>query len=105
MGHSRAARFKLIIESLGEVALKDQQISDDEFNILKQVSFDLIQYDKAMKKAMEDGIITTQEQLQLNNLKAQIEKNVITVANEDHKISDDEAQIIKKLSEVLRLYF
>lgn len=105
MNDDKGLQLKRIIESLGEIANKDNHISDEEFNILKQVSFDLIKYDKAMKNALEDGVITTHEQLQLNNLKAQIEKNVIQVADSDHRITLDEAAMIKKLSEVMRKYF
>ncbi|OLS29244.1 MAG: hypothetical protein HeimC2_00910 [Candidatus Heimdallarchaeota archaeon LC_2] len=105
MSDDKGPQLKKIIESLGEIANRDNHISDEEFDILKQVSFDIIKYDKALKNALEDGIITTHEQLQLSNLKAQIEKNVISVADKDHKITDDEAAMIKKLSEVMKSYF
>ncbi|MFV2014753.1 MAG: hypothetical protein ACC656_04955 [Candidatus Heimdallarchaeota archaeon] len=105
MTEEKANQFKQLVQTLGEVALRDGHISDEEFEILKQVSFDLIKYDKALTKALEDGVITTHEQLQLNNLQAQIEKNVVSVADSDHKISEDEAMLIKKLAEILKQYF
>lgn len=105
MNDDKGPRLKKIIESLGEIANRDNHISDEEFEILKQVSSDIIKYDKAMKNALEDGIITTHEQLQLNNLQAQIEKNVVSVAEADHKITEDEALLIKKLVEIMKQYF
>lgn len=105
MVEEKEKKFKKLVHDLGEVALRDEYISDEEFKILKQVSFDLIKYDKALKNALEDGIITTHEQLQLNNLQAQIEKNVVSVAGMDHKISEDEANLIKKLAEIMKHYF
>ena len=105
MVEDKANRFKQLVQTLGEVALRDEYISDEEFDILKQVSFDLIKYDKALTKALEDGVITTHEQLQLNNLQAQIEKNVVSVANADQQISEDEAMLIKKLAEIIKQYF
>ncbi|MCE7735932.1 MAG: hypothetical protein GPJ54_13710 [Candidatus Heimdallarchaeota archaeon] len=105
MTDEKEKKFKQLVQDLGEVASRDEYISDEEFSILKQVSFDLIKYDKALKNALEDGVITTHEQLQLNNLQAQIEKNVVSVADADHKISEDEAMLIKKLAEIMKQYF
>lgn len=104
MVEEKTNNLKLVMEALGEEALKNNHLTHEELLILKQVSFDLSQYERALKNALEDGIITEDENSQLNYLKDQIEKNVLTVANIDKVIDAEEEGLISRLCEVLAKY-
>ncbi|MCE7735931.1 MAG: hypothetical protein GPJ54_13705 [Candidatus Heimdallarchaeota archaeon] len=104
MAEEKTNNLKLVMEALGEEAMKNDHLTYEELQILKQVSFDLSQYERALKNALEDGIITENENTKLSYLKDQIEKNVLTVANIDSVVDAEEEGLISRLCEVLVKY-
>lgn len=104
MAEEKKYNLKKVMEALGEEALKNDNLTYEELQILKQVSFDLSEYERALKTALGDGIITEKENSQLTNLKNQIEKNVLTVANVDRVVDAEEQGLISRLCEVLDKY-
>jgi tellurite resistance protein len=49
-------------------------------------------------QALEDGIITTQEEEQLEKIKESIVKRAYIIARKDNKISPDEKNLISKIA-------
>ncbi|MHA2031023.1 MAG: hypothetical protein ACW99A_08700 [Candidatus Kariarchaeaceae archaeon] len=104
MPEETKSKIKKVIEVLGDEALKNKNLTYEELQILKQVSYDLKEYESALEKALEDGVITENENQRLNYLKDQINKNALTVANADRVIDEEEQGLISKLCEVLDNY-
>ena len=93
------------LNAMAEVAKENGIISYQEFEILKQVRYDVNDYQNALKKALDDGIITSDENEILTKMKDDILKNVITVANFDKIVDDEEKGMIKKITEIINVYF
>lgn len=93
------------LNAMAEVAKENGIISYQEFEILKQVRYDVNDYQNALKKALDDGIITSDENQILTKMKDDILKNVITVANFDKIVDDEEKGMIKKITEIINVYF
>ncbi|MHA2097335.1 MAG: hypothetical protein ACW99A_01505 [Candidatus Kariarchaeaceae archaeon] len=93
------------LSAMAEVAKENGIITYQEFDILKQVRYDVNEYQNALKRALEDGIITLEENQLLTKMKDDILQNVITVANFDRVIDDEEKALIKKITEIVNIYF
>ncbi len=93
------------LSAMAEVAKENGVITYEEFEILKQVRYDVSEYQNALKRAFDDGIITFEENQILTKMKEDILKNVITVANFDKVVDDEEQGLIKKITEIVNTYF
>lgn len=93
------------LNAMAEVAKENGVITYQEFEILKQVRYDVNDYQNALKRALEDGIITSEEKQLLTKMKDDILQNVITVANFDKVVDDEEKGLIKKITEIINVYF
>ena len=96
-GHTLAQYLKAV----AKVAKSDGKVTEDEYNILKQLSFDVAQYTMTLEDAEKDGIIDQQERSKLEDLKSKLLENATEIANQDGVISDDEAALLDKLAEIL----
>lgn len=93
------------LSAMAEVAKENGVITYEEFEILKQVRYDVSEYQNALKQALDDGIITSNENRLLTKMKDDILQNVITVANFDKNVDDEEKGLIKKITEIINTYF
>ena len=93
------------LNAMAEVAKENGVITYEEFEILKQVRYDVSDYQDALKRALADGIITSDENQVLTKMKDRILQNVITVANFDKVVDDEEKGLIKKITEIVNIYF
>jgi hypothetical protein len=93
------------IKELLKVAKENGVITVHEFKMLKRVRYDVREYQDALKKALDDNVITPEENKELTKLKDDILNNVVTVANMDKIVDDEETDIIQKLTEIVNEYF
>lgn len=84
------------------IASRDNVISDEEGELIMRVKHDLATYLTAVEKAEEDGIISSDESLKLNELLKTIVLKAEIIAAKDYHISKDEKLIISKLIEILK---
>ena len=96
-GHTLAEYLKAVVKE----AKKDGTITPDEYDILKQLSFDVAEYTMALEDAQKDGIIDGTEKEQLLALKTKLLDNAREVANADGVVTADELALLEKLAEVL----
>ena len=92
------------LKELCKIIKEDGYLTSDELDLLTQVRWDVGAYEDALQTALEDAIITKEESEQLDTLKQQILASVYKVANWDGVLSDDEKNIIKKLTEIVTEY-
>lgn len=104
MSEKPIGKFKLVMDALGQQAFENNNLTEEELIILKQVAFDLSEYEYALKKALDDGIITEAENKILENLKNQIHSNALKVANVDKMVDSEEEGMLNRLCEVLDKY-
>jgi len=97
-GHTLAEYLKAVVKE----AKKDGKVTQDEYNILQQLSIDVAEYTIALENAEEDGKIDLEEKKELLNLKDKLLENAKAVANQDEIITDEEAALLKKLAEILK---
>ena len=90
-----------MMKKVAEIAKKDGKITDEEYELLEGISFDVAEYMIALEKSMEDGVIDEQEAVLMQQLKNKIINNAKKVASQDGHIDEDEAQILKELIYIL----
>lgn len=96
-GHTLAEYLKAVVRE----AKKDGKVTQDEYNILQQLSLDVAEYTIALENAEEDGKIDPEEKKELLDLKDKLLQNAKAVANQDDIVTDEEAALLKKLAEIL----
>ena len=79
-------------------ASKDGVISEDEKALIDVVTVDLATYYKALELALEDNIITKEEETQLDAIKENLIKKMHTITTADDKVTADERALIEKLA-------
>ncbi len=77
-----------------EVAANDGIISQDEETLLKEINYSLDLFSKHLDNALSDGVITDDEREELLKLKEVLVNNALSIASDDHIISDDEMQLL-----------
>ena len=102
MSKGKEHKFEETILRLFEKAAEDGLISDEEGAIIMSIKVDLDEYVKAVKIAEEDGKITIEEALELEELKNKIVVKAGIIAAKDYTIREDEKKLIKKLIEILK---
>lgn len=93
------------LREMAKVAKDNGLITYEEFDIMKQVRYDVNEYQNALIRALDDGIITSKENQLLTKLKDDILQNVITVANFDKNVDIEEKELIKKITKIVKTYF
>jgi hypothetical protein len=88
-----------------EIARKDGVISDQEVEIMKQLNLDIPKYVQMLKEARKDGVIDLQEEMKLEEFKHQIIQKASNIAINDYTLSEDEKEILLKLTEIINNYF
>lgn len=92
------------LQEMAKVAKENGTITYQEFEIMKQVRYDVSEYQNALTRALDDGIITSEENQMLAKMKDDILQNVITVANFDKVVDDEEEGLIKKITQIVNEY-
>lgn len=88
---------------LCETALKDDKITMDEFLLIKKFTQDIDDYVNALEEALEDNIITEEEEKYLMDLRAKMMQAAIETANEDRVISPDEFELLHVINDFISL--
>lgn len=101
MGYENNIKFEDTIIKLFEKASDDGYVSDEEGEMIMKIKCDLKTYISAVKSAEEDGIITHDEALLLDDLKNKIIANAAAIAAKDFDMNRDELNLIRKLFEIL----
>ncbi|MHA2504143.1 MAG: hypothetical protein ACXAE3_14890 [Candidatus Kariarchaeaceae archaeon] len=96
--------IKQVFDAIADEAKKNGRISYEELEILKQVKYDLFKYEASLKRALDDGVITPEENERLQFLKQQVETNAVTVANFDGLVDREEQEMLSVLAKVLDKY-
>jgi sporulation protein YlmC with PRC-barrel domain len=87
-----------LVRDLMTEAGKDGKITMEEQKLIDTVTVEIEVYYEALDRALEDGIITANEQEKLEEIKEQIIRRSYIVAQEDNQISKNEQNLIKKLA-------
>lgn len=98
MEESAKQNLSNLVRDLMVEAGKDGKITTEEQKLIDTVTVEREVYYQALDKALEDEIITIKEQEKLEDIKELIINRSYVVANEDHIISLDEQNLIKKLA-------
>ncbi len=94
--------FSDIISKMTEIALADGRITEEEQELLASAQVNLLMYDEALAKALEDGIIDQNELELLEGFKEQIIQDAILVSEISEGISEDELKILDALIHLVR---
>ena len=87
-----------LVRDLMVEANKDGIITDEERKLIDTVSVDLETYFDTLDHALEDNIITSEEEEKLEEIKENILKRTYVVARKDQIISEDEQKLMAKLA-------
>jgi hypothetical protein len=90
-------RLQEIIKSITSAARADGKITDEEAELLESVQINVLIYDQALEDALDDGIISDEENDTLNGLKHQILNDAYDIANISEGVSEDEIKILQVL--------
>lgn len=93
--------MKKVWEILKSAALADNIITEEEANVLDQITENLLEYALVLDKAWEDGIITEEEKEFLKAARDQIWENAYEEVIKDREISMDEHRILEALLKVV----
>ncbi len=96
------ATFRDILAELYKVAQEDGKLSQDEYEIIKQVEVDLELFNRALAAAEEDRMLEPEEIGTLMDLRDRILERAEIVARADGSISDDEIRLLGTLAQVLK---
>jgi tellurite resistance protein len=102
MTENESESFNVIIQELTKLASQDGIITDDEKEILSQIKFDMDYYELMLADALEDGIITDHEKEKLHDIASSMLERAKIVAGIDGVITDDEKNLIQKLTEIIK---
>lgn len=90
-----------LMKKIAEKAKSDGVITDDEYNILEKVSFDVNEYMQFLDKANEDNYIDDAEEAKLIKLKKKIVYDAMEVASKDGMVTDEEHVLVKEIIRIL----
>ncbi len=86
---------------LRTTALRDGRISDDEAKMLDSVIQELDGYSRVLVKAMEDGIIDSEEKKELDKWRKRVWNKAVEVVTDDGVINEDEHELLLSLVEII----
>jgi len=79
-------------------------MSADETKLIAHAMRSAISFDWYLKEAKSDGIIDDMERQKLEDFRLKIYEAAKSMAEQDNKITEDESNLLKKLSEKLSEY-
>lgn len=88
-----------VLQKIADMAKADGKITLEEYELLRGLSYDTAEYMMALEESK--GEIGDEERKQLLKLKRKIIENAKRVAGKNGVVTDDEAQMIDKLIELL----
>ncbi|MDH5400946.1 MAG: hypothetical protein OEZ01_03040 [Candidatus Heimdallarchaeota archaeon] len=94
---NKLARINEALNSLIQKASEDGIITNEERKIIDIAKQNIISYEKLVHEAIEDNIITKQEELKLLELENQLLSDTYHVALEDKALDEDEIILLKIL--------
>ena len=94
--------FNEVLEEIFQAAAKDGKISDEEYEIIKQVEVDLDIFNKALEQVEKDNILEPEEIGMLMDLRDRILERAEIVARADHEITEDEAELLKVIANAIK---
>ncbi len=90
-----------IMSRLKEAALRDGIITEEENSLISNIVLDVEAYSQMVNKALEDGVIDGAEKIELFEGRMEILEKAYEIAREDHKITDDEKEILKTICKLV----
>ena len=87
-----------LVRDLMVEAGKDREMTADEHTLIDAVSVDLDTYQEALDDALEDGVLSREEEQQLEAIKSDMLSKVCALASHDAVITRDERALIEKLA-------
>ncbi|MHA2250508.1 MAG: hypothetical protein ACXAD7_09100 [Candidatus Kariarchaeaceae archaeon] len=90
-----------IWDKLRDTALKDGIISDEENELISNIVLDVGAYSEMVDKALEDGVITEAEKIELFEGRMEILEKAYEIARQDHIVTDDEKEILKSICKLV----
>ena len=99
---SELTQIDRFIEMIGDIADQDGTISRDEQALLDSIFNDLSNYRVLVLDALDDGVITKEEESQMQTFRERILENANSMAMRDGEFTDDEEQLLESLLEFVR---
>lgn len=90
-----------ILTSLKDIAMEDGVITEEEQRLISTIVVNFNAYSELMKTAVADNIITQFESNELFEKRMNVMENAYQTAREDHDISNDEAELLKRVCGVI----
>ncbi len=97
-----SVRRRGIWDTLIKVAFLDGKLTRDEFDIIKNVLADLINYSSILEEALNDGIIDDLEKQKLQSQREKVIDKAKLIANKDYIITEEEKKLILTTKEILQ---
>jgi hypothetical protein len=86
-----------LMEDLIDLAMGDQQITEEEKSILFMINDYLQEYVKILIASLSDNVISDEEKAKLAEIETNIIRDAKKIAMEDSHLSDDEKVILDSL--------
>ena len=90
-------QLQKIIRIITRTAKADGKITAEEQEILESIQINVLVYDQALEDALDDGIITDEENETLQGLKHQILNDAYEIAEVSQGVSDEEIKLLQIL--------
>ncbi len=97
-------RLQSLTDSMAEmieVAMEDDQISDEEKELLLNVNSNIEKYAKRVIESIEDGVIEESEVQGLKEFEQVIKKEAEAIAKRDQVVTNDELVLLEKVISIL----
>ncbi len=97
-------RLQSLTDSMAEmieVAMEDDQISDEEKELLLNVNSNIEKYAKRVIESIEDGVIEESEVQGLKEFEQVIKKEAEAIAKRDQIVTNDELVLLEKVISIL----
>lgn len=97
----RLQKANSIMENLIDAAMKDEQMSSDEKEILFSINSNLEVYARKIIETLSDGKVDENEKQELKHIEQKIISDARSVANEDERISLEERDLLQQLIQAI----
>lgn len=94
-----------LVRDLLTEAYRDGKLTADERALIDMVSVDVGTYQEALEQALADGIVTEEEEAQLESFKKDMLSRVHFIARQDDVGTDDERALMRKLAAYMADHF
>lgn len=89
-----------IMDNLTEIALKDDDYTEDETYLLNVISEKIMSYKDFIKKILSDDIVSQDEHIKMKEYEKEILDLALSTANRDSEITMDEKNILNGLQSI-----